>query len=152
ANIVSSAGPDNPYRPGGGHEGELEITLVPVSDRDRSGTAILAAIRQATAGLPDVKIRIRQRTTNPLQRFMRGSLGERLVVELRGHDLDAAAALARTVEGVMRRIAGIADVRVEREEGLEERTISVDVAAAADLGLTRTEIASTLETYVLGRV
>ncbi len=152
ANIVSSAGPDNPYRPGGGHEGEVEVTLVPVSQRDRSGTTILTAIREATAGMPDVKIRIRQRTTNPLQRFMRGSQGERLVVEIRGHDLETSAALGRRIEELMKTVPGIADARVERAEGLEERTVTINVAAAADLGLTRTDIARTLETYVLGRV
>jgi HAE1 family hydrophobic/amphiphilic exporter-1 len=152
ANIVSSAGPDNPYRPGGGHEGEVEVTLVPVSERERGMTAILAAMREATVGLPDVKIRMRQRTTNPLQRFMRGSQGERLVVEVRGHDLDQSAALAHRVEAELKQIAGVADVRIEMAEGLEERTIAVDVASAADLGLTRADIARTLETYVLGKV
>jgi HAE1 family hydrophobic/amphiphilic exporter-1 len=87
-----------------------------------------------------------------LQRFMRGRQGERLVVELRGHDLETAARLARRVEAVMKSVPGIADVRIGREEGLEERTIQVDTARAADLGLDRSEIARTLETYVLGRV
>jgi HAE1 family hydrophobic/amphiphilic exporter-1 len=151
-NIVSSAGPDNPYRPGGGHEGEVELTLVPVSRRERGSAEIVAAIRRATEGLPDLQIRLRQRTTNPLQRFMRGSQGERLVVELRGHDLDDAARLARRVMAVMRAVPGVADVRLGREEGLEERTVHIDTARAADLGLTRPEIAATLETYVLGRV
>ncbi len=152
ANIVSSAGPDNPYRPGGGHEGEIEVTLVPVSDRDRGSAEIVAAIREVALGIPDIKIRIRQRTTNPLQRFMRGSQGERLVVEIRGHELDVAASLAKRIEAMMKQVDGIADVRIGREEGLEERTVSVDTARAADLGLTRSEIARTLETYVLGRV
>ena len=151
-NIVSSAGPDSPYRPGGGHEGELEVTLVPVSARDRGADEIIAGIREAIADLPDLGIRLRQRTTNPLQRFMRGRTGERLVVEIRGHDLDTAAALARRVEAVMAAIPGIEDVRVGREQGLEERTIEIDTTRAADLGLTRAEVAETLETYVLGRV
>lgn len=152
ASIVSTAGPDNPYRPGGGHEGELEITLVPVSQRDRGSDEIIAAIRTAIADLPDLSVRLRQRTTNPLQRFMRGRQGERLALEIRGHDLDDAAALARRVEAVMKGIPGIADVRIGRAEGLEERTLAIDTRRAADLGLTRPEIARTLETYVLGRV
>ena len=151
-NIVSSAGPDNPYRPGGGHEGEVEVTLVPVSKRERGGAELVEIIRKAAEGLPDVKIRIRQRTTNPLQRFMRGGQGERLVVELRGHDLEESARLAKRVETVMKEVPGIADVRIEREEGLEERTIAVNAQTAADLGLTRADIARTLETYVLGKV
>lgn len=152
ANVVSSAGPDNPYRPGGGHEGEIEVTLVPVSERERGSAEIVAAMREVALQVPDIKIRIRQRTTNPLQRFMRGSQGERLVVEIRGHELDVAASLAKRVETLMKQTPGIADVRVGREEGLEERTVSVDTARAADLGLTRAEVARTLETYVLGRV
>ena len=151
-NVVSSAGPDNPYRPGGGHEGELEVTLVPVSDRERGAEQIMAAMREAIAGIPDLQYRLRQRTTNPLQRFMRGRQGERLVVEIRGHDLDTAATLARRIEELMKAIPGIADVRIGREEGLEERTVEVDTERAADLGLTRGEVARTLETYVLGRV
>ena len=152
ANMVSSAGPDNPYRPGGGHQGEVEVTLVPVSQRDRGSGEIMEGIRGAIADMPDIDVRLRQRTTNPLQRFMRGSQGERLVVELRGHDLDTAARLARRVETIMKSVPGIEDVRIGREEGLEERTVQIDTARAADLGLTRAEIARTVETYVLGRV
>ncbi|HEY5934278.1 MAG TPA: efflux RND transporter permease subunit [Kofleriaceae bacterium] len=151
-NIVSSAGPDNPYRPGGGHEGEIEVTLVPVSERDRGSAEIVKVMRDVALGIPGIKVRIRQRTTNPLQRFMRGSQGERLVVEIRGHELDVAAALAHRIEGVMKQVPGIADVRLGREEGLEERTIRVDTERAADLGLSRADVARTLETYVLGRV
>jgi len=151
-NMVSSAGPENPYRPGGGHEGEVEVMLVPVSQRARGAAEIIEAMRKATEGIPDVKIRIRQRTTNPLQRFMRGSQGERLVVEIRGHELDIAAELGQRVEAVMKQVPGIADVRSNRVEGLEERTITIDTQRAADVGLSRAEVARTLETYVLGRV
>ena len=68
---------------------------------------------------------MRRRTTNPLQRFMRGGQGERLVVEIRGHELEIAAALAKRIEILMKAVPGIADVRLGREEGLEERTISI---------------------------
>jgi HAE1 family hydrophobic/amphiphilic exporter-1 len=151
-NMVSSAGPENPYRPGGGHEGEVEVTLVPVSERDRSGLEIVEAIRKSAEGIPDAKLRVRQRTTNPLQRFMRGRQGERLVVEIRGHDLDTAAELSKRVEAAMKRVRGVADVRSSRVEGLEERTVAVDIMRAADVGLSRVQVANTLETYVLGKV
>lgn len=151
-NMVSSAGPDNPYRPGGGHEGEVEVMLVPVSQRSRGSAEIMGLIRKTTSDIPDARIRIRQRTTNFLQRLMRGSQGERLVVEIRGHDLQTARELGERVEKMLKAIAGIADVRVGREEGLEERVVVVDPARAADLGLTRPEVSATLETYVLGRV
>lgn len=151
-NMVSSAGPDNPYSSGGGHEGEVEMMLTPVSQRSRSATEIMAAMRKATADIPDARIRIRQRTTNFLQRLMRGRGGERIAVDIRGHDLDTARALAERVEAVMKRVPGIADTRIGREEGLEERTVVVRTAQAADLGVQRPEVQRTLETYVLGRV
>ncbi|MCC6620904.1 MAG: efflux RND transporter permease subunit [Deltaproteobacteria bacterium] len=151
-NMVSSAGPEDPYRPGGSHEGEVEVMLAPVSRRDRSATEIMAAMRKATADIPGARIRIRQRTTNFLQRLMRGSAGERLVVEVRGHDLATAAALAERVEAIMKDVPGIADVRIGRDEGLEERTVVVRTAQAADLGVQRPDVARALETYVLGRV
>lgn len=152
ANIVSSAGPESAYRPGGGHEGEIEMTLVPVSKRERGSDEIIAAMRKAIADVPDINIRLRQRTTNPLQRFMRGRQGERLVVELRGHDLETSARLAKRIEKLMLAIPGIEDVRIGREQGLEERTVDVNIERAADLGLSREQISRTLETYVLGRV
>lgn len=151
-NMVSSAGPDNPYRPSGSHEGEVELTLVPVSERERGSATIVSAMRDVALGIPDIKLRLRQRTTNPLQRFMRGSQGERLVVEIRGHDLGIAEELGKRVEQLMKKVPGIEDVRVGSEEGLEERSILVHTARAADVSLTRREIAETLETYVLGRV
>jgi HAE1 family hydrophobic/amphiphilic exporter-1 len=123
-----------------------------VSQRDRGAAEIIEAIRKAADGIPDVKIRIRQRTTNPLQRFMRGSQGERLVVQIRGHELDIAAELGQRVEAVMKQVPGIADVRNNRVEGLEERTVHIDTQRAADVGVSRAEVARTLETYVLGRV
>ena len=90
------------------------MTLVPVSERDRGSAEIMAAMREAIEDMPEIDVRLRQRTTNPLQRFMRGSQGERLVVELRGHDLETAAQLARRVEAVMKSVPGIEDVRVGR--------------------------------------
>jgi hydrophobic/amphiphilic exporter-1 (mainly G- bacteria), HAE1 family len=152
AHIVTSAGPANWFRPGGGHEGEVEVTLVPVSQRERGIDEIMADVRKAVSGVPDASIRMRKGSSNFLMRLMRGSSGERLVVEVRGHDLESAAALAGVVRDAMSQIEGVADVRVEREEGLEERTVEVDAARAADLGLTRAEVAGTLETYVLGTV
>jgi HAE1 family hydrophobic/amphiphilic exporter-1 len=152
AHIVTSAGPEDWGRPGGGHEGEVEVTLTPVSERERHIDEIMAAVRAAVGDVPDASIRIQPRSSNLLMRLMRGSSGERLVVEVRGHDLEAAAALGLTVESAMRTVAGIGEVRVDREEGLEERTVRVDAIRAADLGVSQGVVADALETYVLGRV
>lgn len=152
AHVVTSAGPENWGRPGGGHEGEVEVTLVPVSERARHIDDIMAAVRATVGDVPDASIRIQPRSSDMLMRLMRGGSGERLVVEVRGHELEVSAALSERVAKAMRTVDGIVEVRVDREEGLEERTVRVDTARAADLGLSQSEVAGTLETYVLGRV
>jgi hydrophobic/amphiphilic exporter-1 (mainly G- bacteria), HAE1 family len=153
-NIISSAGPTNWWRPGGTHEGSVQLRLVPVQERARGIDEIMAELRSVFPDVPGASIRMRKGSSNMLMRLMRGGAGdgERLVVEVRGHDLEVAADLAERVELAMRGIEGIADVRVDRDEGLEERSVRVDAARAADLGLTRAEVAETVETYVLGRV
>ncbi|MCA9515349.1 MAG: efflux RND transporter permease subunit [Myxococcales bacterium] len=150
--MLTSAGPENWWRPGGGHEGEVEVNLSRKSERERGIDAILADVRRVTSGVPGASVRVRQRSQNPLMRLMRGRSGERLTVEIRGHDLETAAALGAKVKAALEAIAGVTDVRVDREEGLEEKTIHVDRARAADVGLTRTQVADTLETYVLGHI
>ncbi len=151
ANVVSSAGPENPYRPGGAHEGEVEVTLVPVSGRARGSAEIMQGIRAVTSGIPGADVRVRQRTTNPLQRLMRGRTGERLAVDIRGHDTETAGRLAERISEAMRGVPGISDVRSQRAEGLAERVVRVDWARAADLGVQRGDAAAQVETYLLGR-
>ena len=152
ASVESSAGPENWWRPGGQHEGEVEVNLVPLSQRERGVQKIMDAIREVVAGIPDANIRLRAGSSNILMRIMRGSSGERLEVAIRGHDLATAARLGEAVATVMRDTPGVADVRVAREEGMEERTVSIDTARAADLGVTGAQLADTVETYVLGNI
>jgi len=151
-NTLSSAGPKNWWRPGGSNEGEIELTLVPVSQRARGIEAILVDVRKATGGVPGARMRIRRRNSNVLDRLMRGRSGERLTVEIYGHEVETADRLAEQVRQLMLTVDGVADAKVEREEGQVERAIHVDPARAADLGLARADVAETIETYVLGRV
>lgn len=148
----SSAGPEQWWRPGGENEGDLDVNLVPVGQRERGIHQIIDVLRGAVAGIPDASIRIRAGSSNILMRIMRGSSGERLEVAIRGHDLETAARLGEEVAEVMRGTPGVADVRVAREEGMEERTVSIDTARAADLGVTGAQVAATVETYVLGKI
>lgn len=150
--MLSSAGPENWWRPGGGHEGAVELNLTRVTERERGIDAIMADVRRVTSGVPGATVRVRQRSSNMLMRLMRGRSGERLAVEIRGHDLQTAATLGVKVRDALASVAGVTDVRVNRDEGLQEQTIHVDRARAADVGVTRSQVADTIETYVLGRV
>ncbi len=150
--ILTSAGPSKWWQPGGSNLGSMSIHLVPVTERTRGVDAIVASIRKELSGVPDADIRIRKTSSNFLMRLMRGGQDERLVVEVRGHDLDTSRNLARKVLAAMQSVPGVTHAYVDREDGLEERAVHVDTARAADLGLSRADIADTVETYELGDV
>jgi HAE1 family hydrophobic/amphiphilic exporter-1 len=150
--IVNSAGPEAWWRTEGANAGELEIYLRPASERAHGMPEILRALRQVMADVPDADLRIRQGSSNFLMRIVRGGQDERLVVEVRGHDRETAAALADRVQAALRAVPGVTHAYRDEEQGLGERAVRVDAARAAEFGLSRDDVARTLETYVLGRV
>ena len=87
--IVTTAGPENWYRPAAGNQGSMEIMLVPSTQRQRTVEQVLAEARRVAEGIPAVRARIYPSSSNMMMRMMRGG-GERLTVEIRGHDLATA--------------------------------------------------------------
>jgi len=71
-------------------------------------------------------------------------------VEIRGHDLDIADALAKRVEEIVGQVDGVTDTRVTRESGNPEELIIVDRQKAADMKLTVSRIADMLQTVLSG--
>ncbi|MDZ7262394.1 MAG: efflux RND transporter permease subunit, partial [candidate division KSB1 bacterium] len=133
----------------GGHTAELRITLVPKKDRRRSSEQIANDLRKALSGLPGVTVRSRAGQGLFLLR-MGSSQTDNVSVEVRGYDLKTAQELARRVEQVVKRVPGITDTRISREEGNPEQVIRIDRQKAADLGLTVTRIGEALQTAIGG--
>jgi HAE1 family hydrophobic/amphiphilic exporter-1 len=77
--------------------------------------------------------------------------GDRLSVEVRGHDLETLQQLADRVQEVMSRIPGVADVQISRRPGLPEMVVLVDRDKASTLGLNVSDVANTFRTAVGGR-
>lgn len=148
---VTHAGPEAWWRPGGSNEGSVQVILVPVGERRRGIDAIERAIRRRVEGIPGGRIRVRRASSNMLSRIIRGG-DERLSVEIRGHDLDTADALAGRVVGVLRETPGVTFARPDRELGQHERVLRVHRDRAAELGLGSADVAAAVEHYVLGRV
>ncbi|MDB4444193.1 efflux RND transporter permease subunit, partial [bacterium] len=76
--------------------------------------------------------------------------GEHLEVEIRGHELETADALAQRVERAVDEVAGVTDTRMSRESGSPEELIIVDRQKAADMKLTVSQIADMLQTVLSG--
>jgi HAE1 family hydrophobic/amphiphilic exporter-1 len=145
--------------PGGGgfgggstNRGNVQIRLVPRTERTRSNDEIAMSLRRELAGLPGVVIRARPSGgQNMMMRGMGGGGGGgRLAVEIRGYDLSVSQRLAQDVKTLMDSTPGVADARLQRDEARPELAVRVDRDKAALLGLTVTGIANTIRTNVAG--
>jgi HAE1 family hydrophobic/amphiphilic exporter-1 len=149
--VMSSAGPEAWWRPTGSNEGELDLMLVPATQRKRSVEEIELGIRRALDGMPGATFSIRAASNNILKRIVQHG-EDRIGIEIRGHDLEQADALANRLKGLAREVPGITFARPDREMGQLERVLHVDRARAAELGLGSGDVAAAVETYVLGSV
>ncbi|MFH1737665.1 MAG: efflux RND transporter permease subunit, partial [bacterium] len=146
--ILASVGGGG-YRSAGGHSADIQVRLVPQAQRSRSSEGVANDLRRKISGLPGVLTRI---STGGGLFMLRMGSGESnsISVEVRGYDLAVANDLARRIDEVVKRVDGITDTRISREEGSPEQIVRVDRRKAADLGLTVSRIGSTLETAVGG--
>ena len=151
SHTMTSAGPRSWWRPGGSHEGSLELTLVSVANRQRGIAQVEAAVRACLDPIAGAKIQVRRGSSNILTRIVRRG-EDRLSVEVRGHDLGVADQLASQIVAVMEETPGITFARPDRELGQLERVLHVDRQRASELGLGSAEVADAVENYVLGRV
>lgn len=146
--MVESIGGSS-WRPSGTHVGEMRIALVPQSQRTRSSEEIAADLRKKLFGIPGVLTRIRAGQGFFLLRMGMGG-GDWVQVEIRGYDLETADALAKQVERLVEDVDGITDARISRETGTPEQLIIIDRQKAADMKLTVSHIANTLQTFLTG--
>jgi len=159
--ITSGGGGGNNNGGGGGgggggqtNRGQIRIQLVPRDQRNRTNDEISQDLRRKLNGLPGVIVRANPAGGNfQLQRLLGGGGGNndaRLALEIRGHDLDDARRVAVDAQTLMEQTPGLADVRIGREEGRPEISVRVDRPKAATLGLTVSNVATTIQTNVAG--
>ncbi|PTN35601.1 efflux RND transporter permease subunit [Desulfonatronum sp. SC1] len=147
-NMVVNVGTSG-WRGGGGSRAEIRMALVPAAERTRSSEQIAAALRPALSGIPGTVVRTRAGQGLFIFRMGAGD-GDSMVVEVRGWELDRLDALAAEVAALMENVPGITDVRLSREAGVRQELFRIDRTRAADLGLSATKIARTLETAIAG--
>jgi HAE1 family hydrophobic/amphiphilic exporter-1 len=139
------------WRPGGGSEGSIRLSLLPAARRERSNVVIADDLRgRLTGRIPGMTVR----TQAPqgqflLERLLGGDQG--LTIEIRGFDLEILAALTGKAMAAVADVQGIADLDASQEAGVPQQEILVDRAKAADLGLSVRDVAEVLETAVAGR-
>jgi hydrophobic/amphiphilic exporter-1 (mainly G- bacteria), HAE1 family len=137
------------WRASGGHSGQMRASLVPQSERSRSSEQVAQDLRKVLSGIPGVTVRTRAGGGLFILRMGSGGL-ERLQIEIRGHDLETAEALANQVAERVKTVEGVTDVRISRESGSPEDMVLVDRQKAASLKLTVSQIAGLLQTALSG--
>ncbi len=132
----------------GSNTGSIRLRLVGKSERSRSDEEIAGEIRKRFAGIPGARIRVRTATSNQMSRFMGG--GDRLEIQVRGHDLEESFRLASSIQKSIEAVEGVTDANLSRTAGAPEDLIIIDRTKAAELGLSVQQIASVLETALSG--
>jgi HAE1 family hydrophobic/amphiphilic exporter-1 len=147
---------------GGGQSmsrGQFQIMLTPKDERTRSSEQIAVDLRRQLAGVPGTIIRANASGGNQqLNRLLSGGGGGggggggagRLQLEIRGEDIEESTRTARAAKELLDGVPGIADARLNRDDGRPEFAVRIDRAKAALFGLTGTSVANTIATNVAG--
>src|SRR5690606_39923774 len=81
-----------------------------------------------------------------------GGGGDRITLQVRGHDLALLRDVADDLQQLIAAIPGIASAAVARDEAQPEFVLRVNRARAADFGLTTSQVANAVQSAVQGRV
>lgn len=131
-------------------KGEIQLSLVPATERNRSNSEIAAQLRSKLSGaLPGMEIRTRAPKGQFLLERLLGR-DEGLSVEVRGFDLSILNALANKVAERIKAVDGISDVELSRKSGIPQQEFLLDRAKIADLGLTVKDLADVIQTAIAG--
>lgn len=130
-------------------EGEIRVTLVPATERGRSSDEIAAALRKRLAGRPGMVVRARAGQGLFILRIGFEEQNS-LVVDIRGHEFETLYEVAQEVRKAVAQVPGVVDVRLSSQAGAPETLLRIDRDRAADLGLTVSKLARTLETAIAG--
>jgi cobalt-zinc-cadmium resistance protein CzcA len=126
---------------------DVLVVLKPV--RQRSQEEIENDMRRRLEGLPGVRVLF----TTPLGMRIDEGLGGTpadLSVKIFGPDLEQLSRLAGQAEGLMRGVAGIADLRAEQLTGLPQVQVEVNREAAARVGLAPGDVIRAVQVGLVG--
>ncbi len=131
---------------------EVEIAMVPQSERSQSTSDLATEIRNNLSGkIPGADIRVSaQSGLWILRRVFGGGGGEDVQFELRGYNIEQAYELAQQIKLRVEKLPGIVEVRAGRSEGTPEERIIFDRDKIADLGLSVRDVAQVIQTNIGG--
>ncbi len=127
------------------NEGDITIRLKPLGERDRSMFEIQDDLRERFKTLPDVDIRFEDRGASAIM-----GAGSDITVEIFGHNLATAEALASDIIKSVEDIDGIVHLETSVRQATPELRINLDRQRIADLGLSTAQVGNVISTSILG--
>ena len=122
--------------PGQRNQAWLNIALTERSERQRSQKQVEDALREAIAKVPGVDISV--------------GFDRPIYVALLGSDAEGLAKVAAEFAEKVKKVPGIVDVELSVKPGLPAYAVRMKPAAMRELGLTASQVASSLRAYVGG--
>jgi HAE1 family hydrophobic/amphiphilic exporter-1 len=147
AQVGGGGGGGNPFEGGGSQSsntGTVNVILVDKADRTRSTVEVVEALRPLTQRIPEAVIAL------TLNSGGGGGGASPIEVRLYGTDTNVLIDLAEKVEATIKAVPGTADVKNTGAARSPENRLLVDRDLALDLGLSPSQVATTLRTALSG--
>ena len=131
---------------GGVNTAFLFVTMVDKSDRETSQAEMMQLVRRELNSYPGLRASIQ----DPSLSGFSAQRGYPIEMSVRGSDWEELVASARTMMGRMRDAGVAVDLDTDYQLGMPELQIVPDRARAADLGVSVSDLATTLNSLVGG--
>ncbi|HEY5123006.1 MAG TPA: efflux RND transporter permease subunit [Ignavibacteria bacterium] len=153
-NIISDMGVSNSksggFGGGGSHSGNVQVSLIPVADRDRSVFDIIKVLRPKIMALPGAQTYLN--SGGFLKFLLNFGSSAPIDVTVLGYDFETSDDLSQKVFDIVKSTSGTTDVRISRDNNLPEARIVVDRVRAGALDVSVSQISNTISTGMSGSV
>ncbi len=148
-NVLTEVGEPGGWHAANTNTSSMRLNLVPLAERTRSTQQIAMDLRPDLDKLAGVLSRTRATGGNFLMRIAQGDAGQ-LSLDVRGYNLNETYPVAVEVKRMLESTDGISDARISRTAGRPESRIYIDREKVASLGLSVSEIATTISAALGG--
>jgi CzcA family heavy metal efflux pump len=134
----------------GSHAANVQVSLIPGSERDRDVFQIVKELRPKVLSLPGAQIFIN--SGGIMKNLMNFGSAAPIDVTILGYDFETSNRLAKQISEIVKSVQGTTDVQISRDNNLPEVRISVDRLKAGTLGVSLQNVANTIATAMNGSV
>lgn len=122
---------------------QIYVNLVPKKERKKSQSEIAAEVRKFGKSIPGMDFNVSESDSS-------GGSGKPISINIEGKDEDTLNALSDEVEKILKSTSGVTDISNSSKIKNSEIRVNVDSLAAANYGLTTSDIGSVIRVALSG--